>query len=66
MEDKIISEKEVAAMIKMSVQTLRNHRSRRTGIPYLKMTPGQRGAVRYLLADVTGYVARHRIETENK
>jgi hypothetical protein len=56
----LMDEREAAALVKMSIQTLRNHRALRTGIPYIRL--GRR-AIRYAIVDVERYIEDHRIET---
>jgi len=55
-----LTETQVSEMTKIALPTLRNQRSRGVGIPYSKL--GR--SVRYLLADVKDYMAKHRIHTE--
>ena len=54
-----LTEKQVATMTNMCIQTLRNDRHRRKGIPYYKM--GR--MVRYKLEDVCEFMEARRIET---
>ena len=58
-----LNEKEVSAITGIAVQTLRNHRHYRKGIPYSKIFSS---SVKYLLQDVTDFMMSHRIETEGK
>ena len=66
METKInplaVNEKTASAMIGLSIQTLRNDRSMRRGLPYLKV--GR--SVRYLVADVEAYLMANRIDPANQ
>lgn len=55
-DDKLLTEQEVAGMIKMSVHWLRRKRWEGGGIPYAKMNPGR--AVRYRHSDVISYVSK--------
>ncbi|MBN1548486.1 MAG: helix-turn-helix domain-containing protein [Syntrophaceae bacterium] len=52
-----IKENEAAHLMKMSVQTLRNHRTQGKGCPYLKI--GR--SVRYSVADIEKYLERCRV-----
>lgn len=60
---KWISEREVAKITGRAVQTLRNDRSNRRGIPYTKI--GKR-FVRYNLADVIEFMSDHTIRFEQQ
>ena len=51
----LLTEQEVAHMINLSVHWLRRKRWSGGGIPYLKMSDGPGGAVRYRLEDVVAY-----------
>lgn len=62
METRIyVDEKVVAKMTGFSLQTLRNHRHLRRGIPYYKL--GR--SVRYCLEDVKKYFDKRRISTQD-
>lgn len=52
-----MSEKKVAQLTGLSVHTLRGHRLRRTGIPYIKV--GR--SVRYSFEDITSYMQERKI-----
>ena len=60
-KDTYLTEKETAAITKEALATLRNNRSLRRGLPYLKV--GRR-SVRYRLSDVISYLERRRIVPE--
>ena len=51
----LLTEKEVAQMINLSVHWLRRKRWSGGGIPYLKMSEGTAGAVRYRTEDVENF-----------
>jgi excisionase family DNA binding protein len=57
---RLISEKEAARLLSLSVKTLQNDRMVRRGLPYHKI--GR--AVRYSLSDVEQYVSDRRITHE--
>lgn len=57
---KVVDEKQAAAIMRRSIQTLRNDRHLRRGCPYLKI--GR--SVRYLLSDIHNYLAERRIDPE--
>jgi hypothetical protein len=59
-ERNYLDENEVADLIGCSVQTLRNHRYIRKGIPYSKF--GR--SVRYFMPDVLEYMSCRRIDPE--
>ncbi|MBU6412359.1 MAG: helix-turn-helix domain-containing protein [Planctomycetes bacterium] len=48
----LLDEREVAELLRIPLQTLRNHRSQRRGIPFVRL--GR--AVRYKRADVLAYI----------
>ena len=56
-----LTEKEVSAQTRFSIQTLRNHRHESRGIPYLKINR----SIRYRPADVTEYMEKTRIDPES-
>jgi hypothetical protein len=56
-EQKFLNETEVSALIGRSVQTLRNDRCQRRGLPYVKYFR----QIRYALSDVLAAMAAHRI-----
>ena len=56
-----LTEKETAAITKEALATLRNNRSLRRGLPYLKV--GRR-SIRYRLSDVVAYLEARRIVPE--
>jgi hypothetical protein len=60
-ELQLVTEKETSDLIKVPLQTLRNHRSRGCGLPYLKL--GR--SVRYSLADIDNYLSARKISTDN-
>jgi excisionase family DNA binding protein len=55
----LLTEQEVSDLLRIPLQTLRNHRSLGCGLPYLKL--GR--SVRYSLADVDEYLSAHKIST---
>lgn len=55
-----LSEKEIAKITGISVQTLRNHRCQRRGLPYVKLAR----LVRYNLSDVLSYFEKRKIIPE--
>jgi hypothetical protein len=55
-----LTEKQVSEITGRALSTLRNERSKRVGIPYIKI--GR--SVRYNFEDVIGFMERHRIETQ--
>jgi hypothetical protein len=59
---KAYTEYQVAKIVNQSVQTLRNDRALKRGLPYVKW--GR--TVRYLSTDLEEYLNAHRIETEEK
>jgi hypothetical protein len=59
-QDRFVSDKEVAKITGRAVQTLRNDRFRKQGIPYSKI--GR--LCRYRLSDVLAFCESKRIETD--
>ncbi len=60
-QDRYLSDKEVSKITGIGVGTLRNDRSQRKGIPYVKPTPRM---FRYKLSDVLAYMEQTRIDIE--
>lgn len=54
---KYLSEKEVSGITGIALSTLRNHRSLRKGIPYMKIYR----SIKYSLEDVLDFMESHRI-----
>jgi len=62
LEKPYLNEKEVAAITGRAVQTLRNDRFNRRGIPYYKIGAGR--SIRYKMEDVIAFMERRRISFE--
>ena len=60
-ENAYLTERQVAEMTNIGLQTLRNKRFMSIGIPYCKLNR----SVRYSLADVIQYMEKHKITTDN-
>ena len=58
----LLDEHEVARMTARAVQSLRNDRHNRRGLPYVKL--GR--SVRYALADINSYIKAHRISFDRE
>jgi hypothetical protein len=56
-----MTEKETHNITGLALSTLRNHRCRGIGLPYIKV--GR--AVRYSLADVMAFMEAHKIQTDD-
>ncbi len=56
----LLTEKELATRLCLSVQTLRNHRFQGRGVPYMKIG----SAVRYKEADVYDWLEKQKIQPE--
>jgi len=56
-----LSEKEIAKITGITMQTLRNHRCQGRGLPYIKL----RRLVRYSLSDVLSYMESRKIIPES-
>lgn len=59
---KLITEKGLAEITGLALQTLRNARHERKGIPYIRLGGEKRGSIRYDLQDVETYIASRRID----
>jgi predicted DNA-binding transcriptional regulator AlpA len=57
MPSALLNEKEAGALLGMSVHWLRRKRWEGGGIPFIRLGDGPKGAVRYRLEDIEGYVA---------
>jgi hypothetical protein len=60
-KQEFLTEKQVAALTKIALQTLRNARCQGKGIPFSKLGPGRKSSVRYLLADVLEFMESHKV-----
>ncbi len=60
----LITERKLAEITGLALQTLRNARHMRRGIPYIRLGGETRGAIRYDLADVEAYFQKRRIDPE--
>jgi len=56
-EEVLLTEKELAKILKKSPSTLRSQRSRGRGVPFHKID----GSIRYLKADVEAYIAKGKV-----
>ena len=59
-EKRFLTEKEVVAITRLALSTLRSERHARRGLPYYKI--GR--AIRYSMDDIIQYMDAHRIETQ--
>lgn len=59
-----LNDKDAASFLGVAVQTLRNWRCSSRGPAYLKLSPGPRGRVGYLVEDLQAYRDRCRIDPE--
>ena len=57
----MLNEKEVAEILGMSVWWVRRKRQTGGGVPYIKMSPGERGGVRYEIETVEAF-KRSRVQ----
>jgi len=64
MENKVryLNEKETSYLTGLALSTLRNHRHKGIGLPYIKV--GR--AVRYSFQDVINYFEAHKITNDNR
>ena len=59
-----LTESEAAEYLGVAVQTLRNWRHLRKGPPYLKLSPGPRGRIVYLIEDLVAHRQECRVVPE--
>lgn len=59
--NRYIPESEVSKLTGLAIQTLRNYRCQKRGIPYVKISPR---AIRYSLDDVITYMEARKITPE--
>ena len=59
-----LNDREAAEYLGVAVQTLRNWRHLRKGPAYLKLSPGPRGRIGYLVKDLNEYRNRCRVDPE--
>ncbi len=59
----LLNEREVAALLGVSVRTVQEWRQSGQGPPFLKLSSRKRGAVRYDPADVQAYMTRRRVRS---
>ena len=55
----LMTEHEVAELLKVSVSLLRRQRTTRSGIPFVKMGTGQKSPVRYRHSDIVAYLNKN-------
>jgi predicted DNA-binding transcriptional regulator AlpA len=58
--EKLLSSRDAAAALGLSVRRLERHRSEGTGPAYIKLSAGRSGGVRYLRADLAQWIADRR------
>ena len=61
MEQKYLNEKQVSELTAIPLQTLRNQRFQRRGLPYIKVSR----SVRYSLTDIVSFMDSRKIQTED-
>lgn len=59
------NEVQAAEYLGVAVQTLRNWRHLRKGPPYVKLSPGPRGRIVYLVEDLQNYLEQCRIDPDS-
>jgi len=59
--DKMLTAREVAAILGVSAKTLRKYRQQKKGIPYIKLGDAPNSPVRYYQQEVERYVEAHRV-----
>ncbi|MEU6036912.1 helix-turn-helix domain-containing protein [Actinomadura sp. NPDC047616] len=55
--DELLAPLEVARLTKLSVSTLKDRRWKGTGPPFIKLSPGRGGRIRYRRGDVLAWIA---------
>lgn len=53
----VVDERGAAEIVGLSAKTLQNKRVSGDGPPYVKLSPGKRGAVRYRVSDLESWLA---------
>jgi hypothetical protein len=59
--DSLLNKKQAARYLSVSGGTLQ--RLMRNGLPYIKLTSGAAGAVRFQIADLADFVSSHRVRS---
>ena len=57
---KLLTEREVVELYGLKLGTLRNHRSKKIGIPFVKL----QGKVRYRLSEIEAYIEKNLVNTQ--
>ena len=57
---RLLTEREVVDLYGLKLGTLRNHRSKKIGIPFVKL----QGKVRYRLLEIEAYIEKHTVQTQ--
>ena len=57
---KLLTEREVVDLYGLKLGTLRNHRSKKIGIPFVKL----QGKVRYRLSEIEAYIEKNLVQTQ--
>lgn len=60
--DQLLDENDAARLVGLSPATLKSHRKRRTGPPYMHVGDGKRPAVRYARADLLAWAVARRVD----
>ena len=58
---KLLTEREVVDLYGLKLGTLRNHRSKKIGIPFVKL----QGKVRYRLLEIEAYIEKNTVHTQS-
>ena len=58
---KLLTEREVVELYGLKLGTLRNHRSKKIGIPFVKL----QGKVRYRLSEIEAYIEKNTVHTQS-
>ena len=58
---KLLTEREVVDLYGLKLGTLRNHRSKKIGIPFVKL----QGKVRYRLSEIEAYIEKNTVHTQS-
>ena len=58
---KLLTEREVVDLYGLKLGTLRNHRSKKIGIPFVKL----QGKVRYRLSEIEAYIKKNTVHTQS-
>lgn len=63
MEQALLTTEEVSSMFSLAESTLRRWRTEKIGPKYIKLSKGQKGAIRYRKEDIIDFISNNEVET---